>query len=367
MDLSVKFMGQMFSNPLLPASGPIVGTLENLKFFENSKVGGIVTKTISVEAAIVKKPCIAGNNKMIFNSELWSEYHSSKWINEILPEISACKTKPMIVSVGYKCEDFETLIPQVDQYADMFEVSTHYTKSSLSDIVKSIRKHTEKPIFMKLSPHVTDYLHFVETVVAAGANGVVAINSLGPATVVDLKNRKILLGTDTGDVWMSGPCIKPVALNRIVNIKKAFPHVPVIAAGGVESAEDVLEFILAGADLVQMLSAALIKGRKLYDKIVDDMPKVLKKYKFESIEDLRESRTILLEDLDNRNVAERIPRIVFPLVDHDLCNRCGLCTEVCPEMALKIDGRVVVDKSVCQRCGLCQTRCPKEAISGVFE
>ena len=356
MKTTVNLLGKTFDNPLLPASGPIVGELETLEYFNNSLTGGIVTKTISVEGAVVKKQCIIATSHCVHNTELWSEYPLEKWSVDILPKLCKNLKKPLIVSVGYTAEDLDIVVPQVEEYADFFEVSTHYGKDKLQSLVTRICQLTDKPVFIKLSPHIEDYLEFVEIAVKCGASGIVAINSLGPGVVVDLKSRAVKLGIGGGKSWVSGPSIKPVALNRVVNIRKKFPDLPIIACGGVENAEDVLEFILAGADLVQMLSSALMKGRELFDKIVKDLTEVMEKYRIESIEDLRNTNLLL----------EPQGRGGYPQVDNDVCTRCGICTRVCPQMALTLENEIILEKGKCINCGLCQSKCPVEAIRGVL-
>jgi dihydroorotate dehydrogenase (fumarate) len=358
MDLSVKILGLDFENPLGPAAGPLVEGLENMRFFNNNLCGYNVAKTISIEGAVVPKPCIAGTTNAIYNCELWSEHHSDVWIQDILPAIHNEKKKPLIISAGYKEDDFRYLIPKLDPFADMFEISTHYVSEDLlAGIVESIRENTDKPVFMKLSPHVDNYLGFVETVLDAGATGIVAINSLGPGTAIDLKNRSVLLAEE---IWMSGPAIKPIALHRVYNIRKKFPDIPIIGVGGIGKAVDVLEFILAGADLVQMLSSALIRGRTLYDKIINDLPKALEDYGFSSIEEIRKLRkeTIFKPTEKIKNNP--------PTID-EKCTLCMICVRICPTESLtKVNEKIVVNKETCIRCGLCQSRCPVDAISGVL-
>jgi dihydroorotate dehydrogenase (fumarate) len=358
MDLSVKLLGLNFNNPLGPAAGPIVEGLENMRFFNNNDCGYNVAKTISVEGAVVPKPCIAGTTQAIYNCELWSEHHSDVWINEILPALQKEKNKPIVISAGYKEEDFRYLIPKLDPFADMFEISTHYVSEDLlPGIVKSIRENTDKPVFMKLSPHIDDFLGFVKTVIDAGATGIVAINSLGPGTAIDLKARSVLLAEQ---IWMSGPPIKPIALHRIYNIRKAFPDIPIIGVGGIGKAEDVLEFVLAGADLVQMLSSALIKGRGLYDKIIKDLPKALEKYGFSSIEEIRQVRkTTIFKEIDT--TVNNHPSF------NEKCTLCMICVKICPVSALSAtEETIVVDTDKCIHCGLCESRCPVDAIYGVL-
>ena len=355
-NLKVTLLGIEFDNPLMPAAGPLVGTLENLKFFNDNKIGSIVTKTISVEASEVAKPCIVATKHTVYNTELWSEKHHSEWVNKILPELQKIQKKPVIVSIGYTSKDAEVLVPKLDEFADFFEVSTHYGKDELKPLVSTIVKYTDKPVFIKLSPHVEDYIGFISEAIKYGASGVVAVNSVGPGLVVDLKRKAVTLGLDGGKSWISGPAIKPIALNRVMNIRKAFPDLPIIATGGVASAEDVLEFILAGADLVQMLSSALINGRKIYDEIIDKLPKVMEKYDIESIESLRKTEL----DIKPQGIGGN------PIIDHDKCTKCMLCVRICPEAALSFTDKIEVDKNICMKCGLCESRCPVEAIRGVL-
>jgi len=356
MSLKVRLYDVVFDNPLLPASGPIVGSIHNLLHFNLSKVGGIVTKTISVEGAVVSKPCIAGKDNTIYNTELWSEYPIDKWSEQILPELKKEIRKPLIVSVGYTASDMERVVPKVNEFADFFEVSTHYGMDELGPLVEKICTLTDKPVFVKLSPHIQDYIAFVEKAIEYGAKGIVATNSLGPGMIVDLKSRSVTIGVDGGKSWISGPSIKPIALHRVANIRKAFPNLPIIACGGVEKAEDVLEFVLAGADLVQMLSSSLIKGRDLFDKIVSDLPVVMARYGIASIEELRNT------DLDTKPLG----RGGYPVVDDNSCTKCRLCVRICPEMALSLDSNIQLDSERCICCGLCQSRCPVGAISGVL-
>jgi dihydroorotate dehydrogenase subfamily 1 len=356
MNLNVNLFGKKFDNPLLPASGPVVGNLHNLLYFNEAQVGGIVTKTISVEGAVVRKPCIVATKHCVFNTELWSEYALEKWAEDILPELARVITKPLIVSVGYTSKDFEIVVPRTEKFADFFEVSTHYGLDELAALVKKITNLTDKPVFVKLSPHITEYLDFVRTAIENGAKGIVAINSLGPGMVIDLAKKAVKIGVDGGKSWVSGPAIKPVALNRVSNIRSEFPEIGIIACGGVENAEDVLEFVLAGADLVQMLSSSMMKGRALYNQIVSELPLKMKKYQINSMAELREMSL----KLEPEGVGG------YPEIDHERCTKCGICVNVCPVMAMNMNTIVENNCERCIQCGLCESKCPVEAIKGVL-
>jgi dihydroorotate dehydrogenase (fumarate) len=355
MNLTTQFDGLTLANPLMPASGPLVGDYEKLHFMCLQGCGAVVTKTISTKLPVIPKPCIYGDKDFVMNSELWSELPYQTWVEDILPKYSLNKDRPLIISVGYSESDMETLIPLLDPYADAFEVSTHYVGTNLSvieGIVKTIRKHTLKPIYMKISPHIPSPELFAKTIKNAGANGIVAINSLGPTMKIDIQDRKIVYGNDAGFVWTSGPIIKPVALATVYKIKQAEPTLTIIGTGGIKSADDVIEFLLAGASAVQMLSAALLKGKDLYSKIILDLPKALSKYGFNSVSEVL--NTVLDRSVDYTGVV--------PTLIPEKCIACQLCKDICPYFAIEYPQIITIDPVKCFRCGLCVAKCPTKAL-----
>lgn len=360
MDLSTRICGLKLENPLMPAAGPLGGSFEKIMAIASFGVGALVTKTISTKAAEVPRPCIYGDNNKIMNTELWSEYPPEKWIEEILPKLKAEVNVPLIISVGYSKEDMEMLIPKLNEYADAFEIPINYRGKDLeaiAEIVKTIRNNTDKPFFIKINPNIPQIVEFSKMVKANGASGIVAINSLGPSMIVDIEKRKIVMGNEEGEVWTSGPSSKPIALAIVNKIKEAIPDFTVIGVGGVFSAEDVVEFLLAGADGVQMISAAMIKGKDLYEKIIRDLPKTLEYYGFNSIQEV----------IDVKLIKEKgRPQPKYPKVQLKRCIGCKLCERVCPYFAMKVNKKAKVNVTACFGCGLCEARCPVSAISGMF-
>lgn len=370
MDTRVKILGCTFENPLLPASGPLVEGYENLVSLKDLGLGGLVTKTISVEGAQVTKPCIVGTKHLLYNAELWSELPLSYWM-EALGRFSALKDSPLGISVGYTVAELQTVVPALTAYADFFEVSTHYGREGLPELVEAMTALTDKPVLIKLSPHVADDLGFVETALSHGAAGIVALNSFGPGLALSLKHRSVAIGNSAGHAWVSGPAIKPFVLERIARLRSAFPDMVLVGCGGVDTAEDALEMVMAGADLVQVLSSALLRGRGHYQHLVQNLPRAMAENHIESIGALR------AEGFSRAFTAAR-DAVDFPLVNASLCNGCQLCVRVCPFMAyssgvtaptvnpistLKVP---VVNPARCRQCGLCESLCPKGAISGVF-
>lgn len=355
MSLKTTFDGFILDNPLMPASGPIVGDADKLLYLQDLGVGALVTKTISTKEPHIPRPCIYGDKQFVMNSELWSEHSYQTWIDEFLPQLVAHKTRPLIISVGYTKDDMEFLIPQLDEFADAFEVSTHYVGTDLSVIantVKMIRSHTAKPIYMKISPHLNDPIGFARAVKDAGANGLVAINSLGPTMKINAKTRSIEYAPESGFVWMSGPSIKHLAQATVYTIKQAMPDFTVIGVGGIASAEDVIEFLLAGADAVQMLSGALLKGKDLYQRIIEKLPSTLEKFGFSSIEEVKSTGLQNPVTYDKR----------VPILIEELCTRCELCVKVCPYFAITLEDKITFDDDKCFGCGLCISKCPTHAL-----
>ncbi len=355
MNLKTSFDGLHLDNPLMPAAGPLVGDLEKLIFMKEAGCGAVITKTISTKEPMIPKPCIYGDRDYVMNSELWSEYSKEIWIEQILPEYKKTNDRPLIISVGYSKEDMEILIPLLDPFADAFEVSTHYVGTNLSviaDTVKTIRSHTKKPIYMKISPHIPNPAEFARVIKENGANGIVAINSLGPTMKIDIETRSILYGNEKGFVWTSGPVIKNLALATVYQIKQAEPSLTVIGVGGIQNADDVIEFLLAGASGVQMLSAALLKGKQLYKKIIEELPKRLELYGFKSVEE------VIQTTLSNHvSYKANVPHLI-----EDKCIKCMLCVKICPYFAISFKERIEFDPKKCFECGLCVVKCPTDAI-----
>ena len=357
MDIKVKFDGLELANPLMPAAGPLVGDAEKMLWLEKEGCGAIVAKTISTHDAHIPHPCIYGDKDYIMNCELWSEHPKEKWINEFLPYFKAHSDgRPLIVSVGYTKEDMKELIPVLDKFADAFEVSTHYVGNDLNQLaetVKTIRSLTKKPFYMKISAHMPDPEGFAKTIKANGANGVVAVNSLGPSMKIDIASRSIIYGNTKGFAWTSGPYIKNIALATVYTIKQAEPSLTVIGVGGIQSASDVIEFLLAGANAVQMLSAPMLRGKQLYRKIIEDLPKELEKYGFKSIQEAIDT------NLDNHAMFGFGE---VPALNAEKCIACGTCEKICPYFAIKMDPKPVMNPDKCFRCGLCVSKCPTKAL-----
>ncbi|MCT8977327.1 4Fe-4S binding protein [Clostridium sp. CX1] len=356
-DLSVNLRGIRLKNPVMPAAGPQVRNAECMMECVRQGVGALVTKTISQEPAEIPRPCMQQTKSGLFlNSELWSEISAEQWVKE---EYEKCKYSgvPFIVSLGYTAEEIERLIPIVSPYADVIEISTHYMEKDIEPVIKSLKiaKLTDKPVYIKISPGITKIGWYVKRLVEEGADGFVAINSLGPCLNIDIETGLPYLGSEKGYGWLSGKSLNPIALRYVYSIANSV-KVPVIGAGGISSGEDVIAMVMAGASAVQICTAAILEGPTVYSRIIGEMDSWLNNHGYNTIEEIR--------GLTARKIAERkvITSPVFPNIDRGRCISCGKCARGCTYNAIEIKDTAVINKTKCFGCGLCITRCPELAI-----
>jgi dihydroorotate dehydrogenase (NAD+) catalytic subunit len=286
-DLSVSVAGLNFTNPLLPGSGPPGDNLHKLQKLAEAGIGGLVTKTISVNVPSVPRPCMAFDGDLFFNVEKWSEKPVEEWTTAILPKLQN-RSLPLIVSLGYTRDDLSTLVPIFNEWADGFEISTHYVSSSPADLesaTRLIKSLTRKPVFMKLSAHATDIVANAKACEQGGADGITAINSVGPVLSIDIEKRSSRLGEDIPYAWLSGPAIKPTAVRAVYDISRAV-KIPVIGCGGVSSGRDLIEFLMAGASAVECCTALTRKGADLVPELLKDVREWCESHQVKAIRDL---------------------------------------------------------------------------------
>lgn len=279
----------LFPNPVLTAAGPNVGTAAKLREAVMGKAGGIVTKTVSVIPAKDSRPTIWKNSYGgLLNCETWAEIPVEEYF-EAYRDVKKAGV-PLITSIGYSPEDVRTLgrILEKDVHPDIIEFSTHYTGKSMEpllDVAKSLRDAVSMPIWMKISPSTPD-IENLAVRASEFVDGFVAINSFGPALDFNIETAKPSLGSSYGQGWLSGPPILPIAI-RIVYQIASVQSKPVIGVGGISTGKDALKFLMAGASLVQICTAAIQHGSEIYGKVAGEMEEWMKLKGYSSIEDIR--------------------------------------------------------------------------------
>ncbi len=262
IDLGVRVGSLHLANPIGTASGTYGKGLEFQSFYDVSRLGCVVVKTITTEPrAGNPPPRLAEAAGGLLNSIGLPNPGAEAYIEKILPKLRTLGAPLVINIAGHDIKDFAILAARFarEEGIAAFELNMSCPNVSngldystdpkvAKEVLKRVRAETDLPLIAKLSPNVTDIRPIAEAAVAGGADAISAINTL-VGIVIDWRKKKPVLGRGYGG--LSGPCIKPVAL-RIVRQIYETVDVPVIGIGGIQDADDVMEYLLAGATAVQV-------------------------------------------------------------------------------------------------------------------
>ena len=296
--LSVKIKNIVFKNPILTASGTFGYGNEIGEFVDIEKLGGVVTKSVTLYPREGNpQPRIAETDSGMLNSIGLANLGVEEYCKSKLPYLNELDTNFIINIAGYTIEDYvETLqilesnngsqvgyeinisCPNVKEGGMEFGVDPIMTEQ----LTKKLRKQTDKILIMKLSPNVTKIEDIAKASENEGADCISAINTL-VGMGVDIKTRKPKINTVYGG--LSGPAIKPVALANVHKIYKSVT-IPIIGIGGIKSVEDIIEFILVGADLVQ-IGTLNYKEPGIGVRLASELGNYLDKNNISSISDLK--------------------------------------------------------------------------------
>ncbi|HEY5974371.1 MAG TPA: dihydroorotate dehydrogenase [Geobacteraceae bacterium] len=264
--LSVDIAGIKLRNPVMTASGTFGYGQEFADYLDLESIGAIITKGLSLKPkAGNPTPRIVETQGGMLNAIGLQNVGVDAFISEKVPFLRSVNT-PVIVNLYGNClEEYGELAERLDAVAEVAGIEVNISCPNVKqggivfgtdptaayEVVKLVRDSTIKPVIVKLSPNVTDVVAMARSCVDAGADALSLINTL-TGMAIDLQKRKPVLANITGG--LSGPAIKPVALRMVWQVAKAV-DVPLIGIGGIMTATDALEFILAGATAIQVGTA----------------------------------------------------------------------------------------------------------------
>jgi dihydroorotate dehydrogenase subfamily 1 len=362
-NLKTKICGITFPNPIWTAAGPGGANANKLLEAAQGGAGGLVAKTISVMPARVPIPNISSPSPgSLLNAELWSELDYQKFIEQELPRAKASGI-PIIASLGYSPDDLRFLGEKIQQskVVDAIEFSIHYVGKdplNLKSTAKALKETVDIPIWVKLSPTISDLEEVVETM-DEWVDGYVAINSTGPALDFDIRTLQPHMGSEDGRGWLSGRAILPLGLH-FVELLSSLTKKAVIGVGGIRSVEDVIKYFMVGASAIQICSMAVLKGQKVYGQLAQQLSQWMDQNGYKGINDLkgiyqqRQKRPICYLDEGTQ---------LYPEINYQNCKYCDLCVKACMHGAISfIDKEYLLDKIKCVRCWLCTTICPYNAL-----
>ena len=296
-DLSVNLSGVKLDNPVIPASGTFGFGYEFADFYDINCLGSISLKgTTKDERYGNNLPRIAECERGLINSIGLQNPGIDKVISEELPKIRKVFKKPLIANISgfsieeyvYNCEkidkeeqveiiELNISCPNVNHGGMAFGTSPEAAK----EVTEAVKKVTTKPLYVKLTPNVTNIAEIAKACEQGGADGIVLINTL-LGMRINLKTGKPVIANKMGG--FSGPAIFPVALRMVYQVYEAV-NIPIIGVGGIEKAEDVIEMMLAGATAVEIGAANLVNPYACKE-IIEELPIVMEKYKIEKLTDI---------------------------------------------------------------------------------
>ena len=297
VNTKVNLCGIDIDNPIIPASGTFGFGYEFAEIYDINILGSFSFKGTTAEPRFGNPtPRIAETPNGMLNSVGLQNPGVEKVIAEELPKLKAVFNKPVMANVsGFAVEDYAYTCEMLDKEEQIgwFEVNISCpnvhggglafgtSAKNAEAVTKAVKKVTSKPVYIKLSPNVTDITEIAKACEAAGADGVSLINTL-LGMRIDLKTKKPVIANKMGG--FSGSAIFPVAVRMVYQVYDAV-KIPIIGMGGVSTAEDVIEMMLAGATAVEVGAANLVNPFACRD-IINDLPKAMEKYKINSLSEI---------------------------------------------------------------------------------
>ena len=297
MGLNVNLCGVELSNPVIPASGTFGYGYEFAELYDINELGTFSFKGTTKDARFGNPtPRIAECTAGMINAVGLQNPGVEKVIAEELPKLKKCFHKPVMANVsGFSVEDYAYTCEKLDKEEQVgwLEVNVSCpnvhgggmsfgtSPQAAAEVTKAVKAVTTKPVIIKLSPNVTDIVSIAKACEEAGADGISLINTM-LGMRINLNTRKPIIANTMGG--FSGPAIFPVAVRMVYQVAHAV-NIPVIGMGGVSSAEDVIEMMLAGATAVEVGAANLVNPYICRD-IIRDLPRVMEKYKIENLKDI---------------------------------------------------------------------------------
>ena len=296
-DTTVNLSGLTLANPIIPASGTFGFGYEFADLYDINILGSLSMKGTTKEPRFGNPtPRIAEIPDGLINSVGLQNPGVEKVISEELPKLRQVYSKPVLANIsGFSVDEFVDCAKKFDaaEGVGILEINISCPNvhgggmsfgtdpKAAAAVTEAVKKAVKKPVYVKLTPNVTDITVIAKAVEAAGADGVCLINTL-LGMRIDLKRRRPVIANKMGG--MSGPCLLPLALRMVYQVYEAV-NIPIIGMGGVASAEDVVEMMLAGASAVEVGAANLVDPFAC-KRIIEALPETMKKYNIENLKDI---------------------------------------------------------------------------------
>ena len=387
--LKTSILGIEFENPFLLASAPPTASVESIdKAFEMGW-GGAVIKTITPDdlemiEASPRYETMKSKGKVIGfqNIELLSHKTVKYWCDGIKYLKEKHPDKVIIASImaPVKCEEWQKIVTAFnDTPIDAYELNFSCphgmpeknigmaigTSDEISSLITTwVKAVAAKPVFVKLTPNVTDITEIAQAVEKAGCDGLAAINTVQGFMGINLDTLEPNLCIDGHSTYggCSGEIVKPIGFRCVAQLRQC-SDLPILGMGGISNWQDAAQYIMLGSDAVQICTEVMINGFGIINNLKSGLLNYLEEKGLNNISELK-------------NIA--IPKIIshkelnkdyhlHPNIDNEKCGKCGKCVKICSESEYhaltKNETCIEVNKEVCAGCSLCSHVCPQEAIT----
>ncbi|MBD9219982.1 MAG: dihydroorotate dehydrogenase [Clostridiales bacterium] len=297
VNTKVTLSGLELDNPIIPASGTFGFGYEFAELYDINILGSFSFKGTTKEPRFGNPtPRIAECPMGMINSVGLQNPGIDKVISEELPKLKKCFNKKVIANIsGFSVDEYSYCAERIDkeEQVGIIEINVSCpnvhnggmafgtSAENVAKVTKAVKEVTTKPVYIKLSPNVTDIVSIAKACEENGADGISMINTL-LGMRIDLKTKKPVIANKMGG--FSGTAILPVALRMVYQVYEAV-NIPIIGMGGVSTAEDVIEMMLAGATAVQVGAANLVEPFACKN-IIENLPKVMEKYKIDDLKSI---------------------------------------------------------------------------------
>ena len=386
--LQTNILDIKLENPFLLASAPPTATVEGIENGFRAGWAGAVLKTITpdnliLEEASPRYAALKDNGRIVGfqNIELLSHQKVSYWIDAINYLKEKYPSKVIIASImaSTKKEEWQELVKilnetQLDAYELNFSCPHGMpeknigmaigTSPDISKLITSwVKEVATRPVFVKLSPNVTNISLIAKSVEEAGADGLSAINTVQGFMGLNLDtlepNLSIVGKTTFGGC--SGKMVLPIGLRCVAEMRKV-SSLPILGIGGISTFEDALQYIFVGSDAVQICTEVMLNGYDVIHKLKDNLLNYLSN---KNINSLSELKNIAISKITSHEKLNKKTK-VYPFINKSKCAKCLKCVNICSECEAgalsKKENEIVLDKEKCLGCSLCSHICNAKAV-----
>jgi dihydroorotate dehydrogenase (NAD+) catalytic subunit len=293
--LEIEICGIKMKNPTMLAAGILGSTAASLNWAARSGAGAVVTKSFGLNP---NKGYANPTTVEVTGGVINAIGLSNPGVNNFKDELEKLnKSVPAIASLyGANAEEFSEIAIRVEGLVDALELNVSCPHAMggcgsaigqdpylTEEIVRSVKKSVKIPVFVKLTPNVTDITDIAKHAENAGADALTMINSLGPGMRIDIETGNPILKNRFGG--LSGPAVKPIAVRCVFDVYDSV-NIPIIGVGGIRDYKDVLEFLYAGANCVQIGTSIMYEGMDIFEKILNGLERFMNENGYESVDEM---------------------------------------------------------------------------------